>query len=672
MNLLRYTTLASCIVIASTYTYDTTYLTNITNRYLSSRGSAIPTDMAMETYIPSNDFWGKLKESFNPPRPKEEPISQAGCCAYAFKSMPLSPTSPKIHISDRLTSNLEMAEGNNPENRSFCLISTLINPEQTSAIVQRSFVEKIAQPITDITALRSRQDIIRTFLDQTSCRQESNRLFEQIRLHEKDFFAFWQPINRMNQEIFNQVYSWNFLNRDSVCLEGITRFRNITQCIGMAYPLLIMYGMASGMNKAFANTNRESYDYFCSPITVARTTAQICKIIYDESPATLGLLGTYVGAILGITSLTSYQSYQLFSVQKDLITSIHQKIIAFATFLHDVKELYSLLKQHPAITNSITSFDALERLMTYKNDSASFNDLLYMLDTSTFTGSPTLFSFVGRVLATYTILNEMKDLFSDGIRVVGEIGAYLTVANLISDNQNRSVHYCLASFIEQDTPYLSAHNFWNCFVPTEYAVANDIELGGSNPRTMVLTGPNTGGKSTILKAVLINIILAQTFGIACADGFIFTPFAQITGYMNLSDDIALGASRFKAEVLQSKAQINAAQSVASNEFSFNARDEGIVGTDREVGEKAEYIFSKQLGEIPNSLNIMATHYPKLTLLEQHHADLFKNYQMEIVVHENNSIERTFILKPGVSKTNIALNILLEEGVITPDQIEEMA
>lgn len=664
MNLLRHITLASCIVITSTHTYDTTYLTNITNRYLSSRGSTIPADMAIETDLPSNDFWSKIKETFNPPRPKEAPLSQPECCAYAFKTMPLSPVSIKTHIADRLTSNLEMFEGNNPENRPASLIATLIDIEHTSALVQRAFVEIIAQPITEITTLKNRQDIIRTFLNQTSCRQECNRLFEQIRLHEKDFFTMWCPLNSMNRNFLTQVYSWSFLNKDSVCLEGITRFRNLMQFMGMAYPAFVMYGYSLGISKC---CDQSSYN----PISTFRVTIENFKNLYAESPATLGLIGTYAGVILGLSSITTYQCYKQFSLQKDITAFIHQKMISFATFLHDAKDLYLLLKQYPTITNNISSFKALEHLMTYKSNSASFNDLLYMLDTNTFTGSPTLFSFVGRILAAYTMLLEMKDLFLDGVRATGEIGAYLTVANLIDDNQNRSARYCLASFIMQERPYLSARNFWNCFVPTEYAVANDIELGGNNPRTMVLTGPNTGGKSTVLKAVLIDIILAQTLGIACADEFTFTPFTQITGYMNLSDDIALGASRFKAEVLQSKAQISAAQSVASHEFSFNVRDEGIVGTDREVGEKAEYIFSKQLGEIPNSLNIMATHYPKLTLLEQYHTHLFKNYQMEILVHEENRIERTFLLKPGVSKTNIALNILLEEGVIASDQIEEM-
>ncbi len=45
-------------------------------------------------------------------------------------------------------------------------------------------------------------------------------------------------------------------------------------------------------------------------------------------------------------------------------------------------------------------------------------------------------------------------------------------------------------------------------------VANDISLGGSSPCFLLLTGPNMGGKSTLLRQVCLAAILAQVGGVA--------------------------------------------------------------------------------------------------------------------------------------------------------------
>ena len=51
-------------------------------------------------------------------------------------------------------------------------------------------------------------------------------------------------------------------------------------------------------------------------------------------------------------------------------------------------------------------------------------------------------------------------------------------------------------------------------------IANDVQLGGEQPRTMVLTGPNMAGKSTLLRMTAAAVIMAQ---LGC-----YVPAAQAT------------------------------------------------------------------------------------------------------------------------------------------------
>jgi DNA mismatch repair ATPase MutS len=229
--------------------------------------------------------------------------------------------------------------------------------------------------------------------------------------------------------------------------------------------------------------------------------------------------------------------------------------------------------------------------------------------------------------------------------------------------ENQRVHYTFANYIvDAQAPYANLKTFWNPGVDANIVVANDIIFGEENPNNIILTGPNTGGKSTVIKSALINLLLAQTIGIAPCDEITFTLFAVLNCYLNITDDLSAGVSLFKAEVLRAKALIEAIRKLEAGQFSFTIMDEVFSGTSPKEGEEAAYMFAKELGIMQSSICTIATHFPKLTELED--MKKFKNYQVKVWKDENNNWVRPFKLEEGKSTLNIAMDLLEEAGIFS--------
>jgi hypothetical protein len=84
-------------------------------------------------------------------------------------------------------------------------------------------------------------------------------------------------------------------------------------------------------------------------------------------------------------------------------------------------------------------------------------------------------------------------------------------------------------------------------IPLDRCVRNDVAIGGSGPRVLLISGSNMSGKSTLLRAVGVNAVLALAGGVVRAAGFTLTPLA-LGATMRVQDSLQAGRSRFFAEV----------------------------------------------------------------------------------------------------------------------------
>jgi hypothetical protein len=175
---------------------------------------------------------------------------------------------------------------------------------------------------------------------------------------------------------------------------------------------------------------------------------------------------------------------------------------------------------------------------------------------------------------------------------------------------------------------------------------------------MLITGPNSSGKSTYIKSVIECVLLGQTIGIVPARNFEFTPFKHITTYLNIPDCQGK-ESLFQAEMNRCYQQLELLEKAESNkEFSFNIMDEIFVSTNYQEGMSGAYAVINQFCKFNNCLNIITTHFDYLANMKE--LPVARNY-FDIEINDNDEIVRDFKVKQGVSKKHLALKLLKKKG-----------
>jgi DNA mismatch repair protein MutS len=345
----------------------------------------------------------------------------------------------------------------------------------------------------------------------------------------------------------------------------------------------------------------------------------------------------------------------------DFLTFTHEKTNSIATVLRTARHLVLALDDAPELENltHIKNATALFKART-KSMSADYQKLVRILSTSTFEGKVSLASRKGRVVAAFSLLRSIRAELAPLLLAIGELDAYVACAKLYKNHEDKNNNFTFAIYLNQDSPSVDAQDIWNPFVGAEKVVANSIQLGGSLPLNVIITGPNAGGKSTFLKGLTLDILLAQTIGIVPARSFAFTPFAKITTYMNISDDTAGGNSLFKSEVLRAQELMDTIEKLEKGSFAFSIMDEMFSGTSPKEGEAATYAVAEDLGSHTNSILLLATHFPKIKELETTDKN-FKNYQVRVIYNEDGSFSYPYRLTEGAADQTVAIDILKDQG-----------
>jgi DNA mismatch repair ATPase MutS len=200
-----------------------------------------------------------------------------------------------------------------------------------------------------------------------------------------------------------------------------------------------------------------------------------------------------------------------------------------------------------------------------------------------------------------------------------------------------------------------AKNLGHLLIPDDQRVGNDIEMDGKG-KIWVITGPNMSGKSTLLKTVGVNMVLALAGAPACADKCVLSPIKLYTN-LKVSDSLDKNLSLFYAELQRLKMVIDG---VAEHGKVFFLVDEMLKGTnalDRQAGAIA---LLKQLAASETN-GFVATHDLELTKLEKDFPDKITNYHFEGYI-EGDKLLFDYKLKGGECKSFNALILMRKMGI----------
>ncbi len=247
----------------------------------------------------------------------------------------------------------------------------------------------------------------------------------------------------------------------------------------------------------------------------------------------------------------------------------------------------------------------------------------------------------GEALASYYLLDDVKKEIMPALEVIGQIDVAVSTASLIKEFENKRVKFSFVKFVKSDRPYLIIKNGWTPLVNPEFVVATDFEINGPRDiKNMMLTGPGGCGKSTSMKELCNNIIMAQTLGIAPADSMELAPYSKICTAIGVEEDLSRNKSKFMA---QQERMNNIEKTIdETDRLVFIAVDECYNGTTEILGAKLLYNFALKAGQSEHTTSIISTHFRVGAEVPN-----FSNFQVELLEPTPGKFKRTFRLLDGV-------------------------
>lgn len=254
------------------------------------------------------------------------------------------------------------------------------------------------------------------------------------------------------------------------------------------------------------------------------------------------------------------------------------------------------------------------------------------------------------VFILYNLTKWKKDNGSkveSWLDVMGEFDALSSIANLSFDHEN----WCYSEI--SDKKIVKGSKIAHPLIG-ERAVPNTYELVSPKQITLI-TGSNMSGKSTFLRTIGINLILAYIGAPCCAEKFT-TSIMKIYTCMRTKDNLEESISSFYAEILRIKLIMEASK---KGENIFFLLDEIFKGTNSKDRHTGATVLIKQLAE-SGAIGLLSTHDLELCDLENEMKEI-ENYNFR-EYYEDNKIKFDYKLRQGRSTTQNAVYLMKMAGI----------
>lgn len=234
------------------------------------------------------------------------------------------------------------------------------------------------------------------------------------------------------------------------------------------------------------------------------------------------------------------------------------------------------------------------------------------------------------------------------LQMIGSFEMLQSLANLKYNNPS----FCFPEINHNEQ--ISFETLGHPLIPSGKRISNDISF--HNNRYIILTGSNMSGKSTFLRTLGVNMILAGMGAPVCATAANIHPM-KIFVSMRQSDSLADSESYFFAEVKRLKFIMDQ----LNNETCFVLLDEILRGTNSDdkrsgtIGVIEKIIQRKTIGAI-------ATHDLEVCLTTDMHPDILINkcFEVEII---NNELVFDYKLRNGICKNKSATFLMKKMEII---------
>jgi Mismatch repair ATPase (MutS family) len=242
--------------------------------------------------------------------------------------------------------------------------------------------------------------------------------------------------------------------------------------------------------------------------------------------------------------------------------------------------------------------------------------------------------------------------FNNWIHCVGTIESLNSLATFAFNNPQ--FHY---PTVLADGASVSASQLAHPLIPAHERVANDCSLG-MQEKLVLITGSNMSGKTTFLRTLGVNLLLAQCGAPVCAATFSFSPMRICTS-IRVSDSLQEHTSYFMAELKRLQEIVHTL--MAGERPMLVLIDEILRGTNSEDKTHGSELFIKKLLQY-RCLTLFATHDLALSRLEEQLPGQVSNYCFESIIRDGELIF-DYKLQAGVAKNRNATFLMKKMEII---------
>ena len=235
---------------------------------------------------------------------------------------------------------------------------------------------------------------------------------------------------------------------------------------------------------------------------------------------------------------------------------------------------------------------------------------------------------------------------------LGEVDALAVFAGVKRDHPG----WCTPEIVSE--PALAARALGHPLLTEERRVPNDVTVGP--PRTLLLiTGSNMSGKSTLLRAIGLNAVLAQAGAAVCATSFRMPP-SDLQTSIRVQDSLELGLSYFMAALARLKGVVDAAEHEREGRVLLYLLDEILQGTNSAERAIAVRSVARHLLDA-GAIGAMTTH--DLTLASEAPLNTTATLVHFTEIVDSDGVMRfDYRLRPGLATSRNALRLMKMIGI----------
>jgi len=276
-------------------------------------------------------------------------------------------------------------------------------------------------------------------------------------------------------------------------------------------------------------------------------------------------------------------------------------------------------------------------------------DIVHMLSPITpFEWSVSKLINVGYVLKTFYTIKKNVSIM-ENVTYALHFNSYYSHMETVAGLYGEGKIY-IAKLLKEKTPTIQLKDMYYPALIAADSYPSVVKNNVSLNKNIIITGPNASGKTTTIKAVFLNVLLTQQFGMGCYSNASITPFKHLHCYINIPDTMGRD-SLFQAEARRCKKIIDEIRQNTSGKH-LCLFDEPFSGTNPEEAIESSKRFIQYITKQPNVKWVLTTHFNKLCKSLNKHKQI-QNCHMDV----SENLVATYKLKKNISNVKGAMKIL---------------